>query len=266
MTKKNLLLLFSILLVLFCSRMEDNKTRTIKSFYSNGNLKVKAEITSDSTFNGEYREYHENGELKARGLVLKDKREKEWAYYDETGSMTAKGTYEKGLKKGSWEYVVKESTYEVEWKIHQDTLAGFKINIPASWAVKEREEMAAPNILLAASRESNSSFSDNFNLTLLGKNEDTEFKNLVKDYVGYLMERQKDLAPKVMETKQTIINSTEAIYSLVKLEKHEHQILIWQFYFNRPDGVYLVSFFIQEESFDSTRKLFQEIAFSLHFI
>ncbi len=92
--KKILLIIFIILNTILCS--EEYKA------YSEKITMAEKKMQRDLKKEGEWLEYHKNGNLKFKGNYRDGKKEGEWLEYYENGNIKSKGYYKNGQKDGTW--------------------------------------------------------------------------------------------------------------------------------------------------------------------
>lgn len=76
-------------------------------FYSNGNIKTKAELRkNDTIFEGSYQEFNTDGELVFNGNMSNNKLNGPYITYYDNGNIRSKGFFKNGLKNGKsvWYY------------------------------------------------------------------------------------------------------------------------------------------------------------------
>ena len=82
-----------------------------KFFHENGNLKAVGNL-KDGKMQGEGKSFHENGNLEAVGNLKDNKRQGEWKYFHENGNLKAVGNLKDDKKHGEWKYFYKNGKLE----------------------------------------------------------------------------------------------------------------------------------------------------------
>ena len=70
-------------------------------YHENGQLKIKRNY-KDGKLEGESLWYHKNGQLESKGNFKDDKKEGEWIHYRSNGKLWRKYYYKEGKKDGKW--------------------------------------------------------------------------------------------------------------------------------------------------------------------
>lgn len=126
MKKQNLFFSFFIALIFFasCGNSLKHKEHTdegvlIREYYPN--KKIKSEgiyLEDDSTKNGWYKQYYENGNKEFEGNYVKGKKNGSFINYSEDGFLESKAEYKNGLSDGKvlWYYKNGEVKSESLWR------------------------------------------------------------------------------------------------------------------------------------------------------
>ncbi len=69
---------------------------------------------TNTTFSGLVESYHENGQLKTTGQIIKGKKNALWERYYSNGRQKSRGHYKMGIKEGSWKYYFLNSNLKEE--------------------------------------------------------------------------------------------------------------------------------------------------------
>ena len=100
-THLGLWMLGASLVLSACTSRDPNAPRQeVQSTWSNGDPKVVFGFRADTVY--EQLEYHETGQLKSRGQLLKGKRHGVWNSYYDTGMPWSQVSYNAGLEDGSY--------------------------------------------------------------------------------------------------------------------------------------------------------------------
>ena len=70
-------------------------------YHENGQLKIKRNY-KDGKLEGESLWYHKNGQLESKGNFKEDEKEGEWLHYRSNGKLWRKYYYKEGKKDGKW--------------------------------------------------------------------------------------------------------------------------------------------------------------------
>lgn len=88
-----------------------------KTFFDVEKKKIKEEISideSDSTLNGPYLSFYENGSLATKGFYNKDQSDSSWVFYFENGKEKASGNFHQGNQEGKWVYYFENGNKKAE--------------------------------------------------------------------------------------------------------------------------------------------------------
>jgi TonB family protein len=82
----------------------DGKQFEVKDYFINGNLQMTGAFKEEpcKEKNGDFVYYHENGQLKSKGLFVNNEKSGYWEFFHENGNKDTYGVYKKGNKEGSW--------------------------------------------------------------------------------------------------------------------------------------------------------------------
>ncbi len=69
---------------------------------------------SDSTLEGKYQSFYQNGSLATKGHYLKNLSDSTWVFYFENGKKKASGKYERGVQNGRWKYFFENGNPKAE--------------------------------------------------------------------------------------------------------------------------------------------------------
>lgn len=78
-----------------------------KTFFDSDKTILKEEISlneSDSTLEGEYQSFYQNGSLATKGFYKENFSDSTWIFYFENGNEKAQGDFKEGKQTGSWVY------------------------------------------------------------------------------------------------------------------------------------------------------------------
>ena len=115
--KKNRILLFITICILFvaCKNIEQEKTKKkLYSYYSNGNIKTKYEC-SDSIKDGIYKKFYQNGKLWEKGYFLKGKENGLFVTYDSLGNKIKEQIFALAYKNDAYNFYT-EDTFDIDKK------------------------------------------------------------------------------------------------------------------------------------------------------
>lgn len=85
--------------------------------FRNGIMIGEGVVTEKGERDGSWKEYYDDGKLRAQGKYNKDVREGDWKFYHENGATEQEGTYVKGKPEGDWRWyypggeMLREETY-----------------------------------------------------------------------------------------------------------------------------------------------------------
>ncbi len=85
--------------------------------FRNGIMIGEGIVTEKGERDGFWKEYYDDGKLRAEGKYNKDTREGAWKFYHENGATEQEGVYVKGKPEGDWRWyypggeVLREETY-----------------------------------------------------------------------------------------------------------------------------------------------------------
>lgn len=82
---------------------EDGKVEDAK-IYRQGKVAGEGIVDPEGKRQGEWKEYYETGELRARGKYVNNRREGKWTFYYRDGKVEQQGHYSKGLSDGEWKW------------------------------------------------------------------------------------------------------------------------------------------------------------------
>ena len=86
----------------FQGNYKENKKNGIWNyFYEEGDLKAQAFYKNDK---GQYKEFYNNGKIKAEGININGQSDSTWVFYHENGKIKAIGDYRSGKHVGRWIY------------------------------------------------------------------------------------------------------------------------------------------------------------------
>ena len=80
------------------------KTIVISAFFLCLAFTVKSQSTGNLNEDGKHVVYYQNGNVKAQGNYVNNKREGEWLFYYENGTMALKKNFSNGEQVGEWCY------------------------------------------------------------------------------------------------------------------------------------------------------------------
>jgi antitoxin component YwqK of YwqJK toxin-antitoxin module len=80
------------------------KTIIISAFFLCLTIVVKSQDTGNLSQDGKHVVYYQNGNVKAQGNYVNNKREGEWLFYYENGAIALKKNFSKGEQVGEWCY------------------------------------------------------------------------------------------------------------------------------------------------------------------
>lgn len=83
---------------------EDGKVKSAV-IYRKGRVIGDGIVDPEGRRQGEWKEYYETGELRAKGTYRNNRREGEWVFYYRDGKVEQYGNYVKGLADGEWKWV-----------------------------------------------------------------------------------------------------------------------------------------------------------------
>ncbi|MGO4292591.1 toxin-antitoxin system YwqK family antitoxin [Chitinophaga sp. RAB17] len=249
----NRILLFNVIALYMVAVSCRGKSKD-QLYYSNG--KIKSEIIVDRG-NAKYIEYYENGHTKSAGVLISQGfRVGKWTYYNEDGTVKAEGNYDEGLKKGIWRYNINDSSYTVDWSIYLNR--PLKVNTPGNWILKEH---LAPFVPLAGFSDS-LSWNASFNIAVLTRNG----KN-INSVINETIEKSKVHAiVEVLSTDDVEINALKGKEVTQHFLVDKANLIAVQYFLEQGDTVYLVSFFVNENSYNRYKELIKEMAYSFSVI
>ncbi len=94
-----------------------------KTYFDEEKSKLKEVISlskTDSTLQGPYRSFFENGSLAISGYYTHNQTDSTWIYYFENGREKAKGSYSLGKQKGKWRYYFENGKLKIEGVFKDD--------------------------------------------------------------------------------------------------------------------------------------------------
>jgi uncharacterized protein len=89
---------------------EEGKITTSTVYSSVGTLEGEGLYDDDGNRQGEWKEYFENGKVKASGKYKDNRREGAWKYFFENGTVEQKGQYKNGKEDGIWTWYYPNGT------------------------------------------------------------------------------------------------------------------------------------------------------------
>ncbi|MFY0598564.1 MAG: toxin-antitoxin system YwqK family antitoxin [Cyclobacteriaceae bacterium] len=88
-----------------------------KTYFDKEETKVREVISlnkSDSTLQGEYQSFYQNGSLSTKGFYDKNQSDSSWVFYYENGQQKAFGNYDNGTQNGKWTYFFENGNVKAE--------------------------------------------------------------------------------------------------------------------------------------------------------
>ena len=98
-----------------------------KRFYDTDSTKVKEIFhfnLRDSTLEGTYESFHQNGSLQTFGWYKKNQPDSSWRYYYENGRKKAEGKYRNGQTNGHWKYYYENGNLKSEGDLRGEIKEG----------------------------------------------------------------------------------------------------------------------------------------------
>jgi len=111
------------------SHLKVNDTLYVEK-YDSGKTSVISSL-KDKKFEGLYKSYHQNGNIKSIGINLKDKKEGIWKFYDEDGKLFKVDNYESG------EVLFNLDVNDFLFKEIKLTPTDYSIKIPSKWSLNK---------------------------------------------------------------------------------------------------------------------------------
>lgn len=111
------------------------KTILISTFFICFTFAVKAQSNISITQDGKHVVYYDNGNVKAQGNYLNNRREGEWLFFYDNGKVALKKNFSKGEQVGEWAYYNQEGSLLL--KVDDIT----KINDNAEMALYENNKV-----------------------------------------------------------------------------------------------------------------------------
>jgi uncharacterized protein len=82
---------------------EEGKVESAK-IYRQGKVAGEGIVNPEGKRQGEWKEFYETGELRAKGKYVNNKREGRWVFYYRDGKVEQEGNYRNGLTDGEWKW------------------------------------------------------------------------------------------------------------------------------------------------------------------
>ena len=86
------------------------KAILISAFFLCTTFIIKGQSTDNLNQDGKHLVYYQNGNIKAQGNYIDNKREGEWLFYYENGSLALKKNFHNGEQIGEWVYYNKDGS------------------------------------------------------------------------------------------------------------------------------------------------------------
>jgi antitoxin component YwqK of YwqJK toxin-antitoxin module len=131
--------LIYIWICLFLTLSGYGQDYVVRTYFDNDSSKLKELVTlngADSTLQGTYESYYQNGSFFATGYYENGLPDSLWTYYYETGKIKAQGFFNKGRQQGRWSYFYENGNKKAEGMIESGIRNGFWTNFFENGAAK----------------------------------------------------------------------------------------------------------------------------------